>query len=94
MTYDRWKTTNPNELGSTHADDGRQLEIWTVYRHPRDYPDKFVARKSLATTPEPTHTNDMFVADNLDEVRALLPKGLHRLPRVAEDDPVIVEVWL
>jgi hypothetical protein len=72
----------------------RVLQMWTVYRHPRDYPTKFVARMSLATHPEPTPTNDMFVADSLDEVRALLPPGLYCLERLPEDDPVIVEVWL
>lgn len=69
------------------------LEIWTVYAHPRDYPDKFVARKCLvATTVQLTH--DMFVADTLAEIRSLLPPGLMRLDRFPEDDPVIVEVWL
>jgi hypothetical protein len=70
-----------------------QLEMWTVYRHPRDYPDKFVARKWMVT-PEPTATHDMFVANSLDEVRMLLPFGLHCLPRMEHDDPAIVEVWL
>jgi hypothetical protein len=72
----------------------RVLELWTVYRHPRDYPDKFVARMSLATSPEPTRTNEMFVADSLDEVRALLPPGLHCLQHLTEDDPVIIEIWV
>jgi hypothetical protein len=73
----------------------RPLESWTVYRHPSDYPDKFVARKWLVTTtPEPIATNDMFVADSLDEVRKLLPPGLHCLPRIEHDHPAIVEVWL
>jgi len=71
----------------------RVLEIWTVYRHPRDHPDKFVARKSLSTLP-PTMTNDMFVADSLDEVRALLPPGLYCLLPQFDDDPVIVEIWI
>jgi hypothetical protein len=69
------------------------LEIWTVYRRPRDYPNHFVARKSLATIP-PTVTNDMFVGVTLDEVRALLPPGLVCLQAAPEDDPVIVEVWI
>lgn len=72
----------------------RFLEIWTVYEHPRDYPDKYVARKSLATHPEPTRTDDMFTADSLNEVRALLPPGLYCFHRSPEDDPAIVEIWL
>ena len=39
-------------------------------------------------------TNDMFVADTVDELRELLPPGLFCIPRVATDDPVIVETWL
>ena len=70
------------------------LAIWTVYKHPRDYPGKYVARKSMATGEGIGITRDMFVADSLAEVRALLPFGLTRLPRQAADDPVIVEVWL
>jgi hypothetical protein len=67
--------------------------MWTVYEHPRDYPDHFVARKFLVTTvTQPT--TDMFVADSLEELRSLLPHGLHRLPRFEHDDPKIVEVWL
>jgi hypothetical protein len=69
------------------------LAMWAVYRHPSDYPDHFVARK-FAVTKEIYVTNDMFVADTLEELRALLPGGLHRLPRFEHDDPNIVEVWL
>jgi hypothetical protein len=70
------------------------LEIWTVYRNPKDYPGQFVARKCFATAPKPTVTTDMFVADSLDEIHALLPRGLMRIPRYEADDPAIVEVWL
>lgn len=68
-----------------------ELEIWTVYRHPRDYPDKYVARKGFVPGGA---TNDMFVADSLDEIHALLPRGLVRIPRYEADDPAIVESWL
>jgi hypothetical protein len=80
------------------------LNIWTVYKHPRDYPDQYVARRfevggaptdvRLLHAAAPSPTNDMFVADTLREVRALLPPGLFRMPRQESDDPVIVEVWL
>jgi hypothetical protein len=70
------------------------LAMWTVYRYPRDYPGKFVARKFLVTAPDPTVTAEMFIADDLDEIRALLPPGLVRIARSPSDDPVIVETWL
>lgn len=71
--------------------DKERFAMWTVYKNPRDYPDKYVARKALVPGGV---TNDMFVADSLDEVRALLPPGLYRLSRSEHDDPVIVETWL
>jgi hypothetical protein len=68
--------------------------IWTVYDHPRDYPAKFVARRTAIHAGAACPTNDMFVADNIHELRLLLPPGLYRLPRHPKDDPVILEVWL
>jgi hypothetical protein len=72
----------------------QHLEIWTVYDHPSDYQDKFVARKSLVTAQGSIMTHEMFVADSLVEIRMLLPPGLARIPRYENDDPVIVECWL
>jgi hypothetical protein len=70
------------------------LDMWTVYDHPRDYPDKYVARRCTVGRGGLTMTNDMFVADTINEVRSLLPLGLFCLPRDPKDDPCIVEVWL
>lgn len=70
------------------------LVMWTVYDHPRDYPTKFVARRSEIRGGVAYMTNDMFVADSLDELRAWLPPGMSRMSRFPADDPVIVEVWL
>jgi hypothetical protein len=67
---------------------------WTVYDHPSDYPDGFVARRWIATTHAVLPTGEMFVADTLNEIRDLLPPGLTMFPRMEEDDPVILEVWL
>jgi hypothetical protein len=70
------------------------LSMWTVYERPRDYPDQCVARRCEIGPEGVKMTNDMFVADTVDELRALLPSGLFCMPRHATDDPVIVEVWL
>ena len=70
------------------------LTMWTVYRYPRDYPDSWVARRIIIKANKTLMTNDMFIAPSLDEVRALLPRGLYRLDRLRQDDPVIAEVWL
>lgn len=66
------------------------MNVWTVYNSPKDYPGKFVARRWELTTP----TDDVIVADTLDEVRERLPLGLYPLDRHPGDDPVIVETWL
>ena len=71
-----------------------QLTGWTVYDHPRDYPDCFIARRWIAVGGEVVPTTDMFTGATLDEVRALLPPGLVYFPRAEQDDPKIVEVWL
>jgi hypothetical protein len=70
------------------------LKLWTVYEHPRDYPTKYVARCTEIGDGQPWVHEEALVADTLDELRAQLPPGLHRLPRDEADAPVIVEVWL
>ena len=70
------------------------MEQWTVYERPLDYPDGYVARRWVIGSGGAVPTNDMFVADTLDELRALLPPGLFCLLRQPGDDPKIVEVWI
>lgn len=74
--------------------DDDPLSMWTVYDHPRDYPDVFVARRFEITRGLSGPTNDMFTADTLDELRRLLPPGLFCLLREPDDDPKIVETWI
>lgn len=67
------------------------LQIWTIYDHPKDMPDKFVARLWEGVTP----TDQTIVADDLDTIRRRLRnKGYTRLPRQEADDAKIVETWL
>ena len=66
------------------------VTLWTVYKHPRDYPDKFVARKFIMDKP----TSEILICESLEEVRMLLPPGLTRIERDEDDKPVIVEVWM
>lgn len=72
------------------------LPIWTIYDHPKDHPDSFVARLWIVELDAKLiiATSDMFVADTLEELRSLLPLGLTRLSRYPGDDPVIIEAWL
>lgn len=65
-------------------------DVWTVYKSPKDYPGKFVARRWDGLKP----TDDVIVADSLAEVREKLPLGLICLDRNLLDDAAIVETWL
>lgn len=66
------------------------IPIWTIYDHPIDYPDHWVARLWMNDQP----TEEIRLADSLEELRNRLPPGLVCLSRHQADDPKIVEVWL
>jgi hypothetical protein len=70
------------------------LRIWTIYDHPSDFPDCFIARMSLVSVDGLVPTREIITAATLEELRSQLPGGLYRLNRHPDDDPVIVEVWL
>lgn len=75
---------------------GDVLEMWTIYDHPLDNPDLYVAR---AWTVGPggvlfAGREHIGLAD-LEQLRqAMRRKGLVQMARADDDDPVIVEVWL
>jgi hypothetical protein len=66
--------------------------MWTIYDHPRDYPDHFAVRCWYGLTPEDSVTHWV----TLHEARQYIidQGGSVPLERFALDDPVIVEVWL
>lgn len=67
------------------------LAMWTVYKHPRDYPNSYVAR--LWNMDQPTES--VVVSPDLWSLRKLLLEmNLIPMPRQEGDDPVIVEVWI
>lgn len=65
----------------------------TIYDHPTDYPDQFVARKFKLDKP----TDNMFADEDLEKVREWAQAQFgympHVLARTDADDPVILEVW-
>jgi hypothetical protein len=67
--------------------------LYTIYKHPRDFPNKYVVRMFKLDMPTPNRWN----VDSLDEARAvvadLLPGGVC-FPRDDSDDSVIVETWM
>jgi len=68
----------------------KKLELWTIYKHPLDYPNEFVARKFILDKP----TSEIKTSDTIETLRLLLPMGLTRIERNPGDDPVIVETWI
>lgn len=85
-------TTTPRKSGRPTRE---VLPMWTVYERPKDYPKHFVARRfMIMSMGNFAITDDVLVANTLDEVRAMLPPGLYRLDRQPNDDRNIVEVWL
>lgn len=67
-----------------------ECTLWAIYKHPLDYPDKYVARKFILDRP----TSETIIGNTLEEVRIGIPKGLTRFLPEKEDDRVIVEIWM
>jgi hypothetical protein len=57
------------------------------------YPDHWVVRQ-FRIGPGTIEPGTVITAESLEEARAYVPTLLTRLPRMPEDDPTIVEVWL
>ena len=68
------------------------LRQYTIYDHPRDYPDGFVVREWEIDASQMT-SRRAWTAPTLETARELIPVGLFRIPRADNDDPVIVETW-
>lgn len=70
------------------------LSMWTVYDHPSDFPNGFIAREWITSGSEPQPTDVVIVAP-LETIRKNLQRmGLVCLTRAPDDDPAIVETWL
>lgn len=71
------------------------IRMWTIYRHPKDYPGQYVARLWEIDDAGPVATESILTSDTLNDLREqLAAMGLMKLHRNAEDDAVIVETWL
>ena len=66
-----------------------------VYDHPKDFPDSYVARAHFVDRGRHWPSPDIFIARaKLEEVRAAIPAGMHRMNRQPTDDPCIMETYL
>jgi hypothetical protein len=72
------------------------LRMWTIYYSHRDYPGLFVVRgfDIVRGHGEPVPHPSVRTATSLELARELVPHGLYRLERSADDDPSVVETWL
>lgn len=74
------------------------MMLWTVYDHPLDYPDVFVARLWSMRTGQPVEGAPVLTAATLDQLRGDIQHAtdyvLCCMARAPEDDPRIVESWL
>lgn len=92
-TFLKHQTLPFGEAASFDHDNWLILQ-YTVYKHPRDYPSKYVIRQWFVDA-SGAHPATAYVCDSLDEARSLVePMGLIAMPRFPNDDPSILEVWL
>jgi hypothetical protein len=71
------------------------LNIWTVYDHPKDFPDVYVARRWEVSRAGIVATSSIIFSLDLNQLRPVLDSmGLTCMPRAENDDPSIVECWL
>ena len=82
-------------LRSVSDENAGCFEIWTIYRHPKDYPGCWVLRAHELLPSGGTHAHSFcFVASTLDEIRAKVPPGTWCVGREPDDDPAIYECWV
>lgn len=79
----------------TATEDNNALVMWTVYDHPTDFPNNYVARKFMVTKGRAIATEEIILCPDLEALREQLEQlGLVPLKRDPHDDAKIVETWL
>ncbi len=72
-----------------------KLMIWTVYDHPTDWPDWFVARRFEVAAGECRPTEDVVMTRTLDELRIHFgERGFSFLCRNEGDTPGVLGCYL
>jgi len=73
------------------------LVMWKVYKHPKDHPGEYVARKFLITEKSYGPSGESISSRSLRDVQSVLRSlygGLIQLKRPFDDEPRVAEVWL
>lgn len=74
---------------------GDKLRMWTIYDHPLDFPNHYVARLWEVESGAPKATRALMAAVTIDSLREKLEQsGWTCIMRSADDDKTIVETWL
>lgn len=89
---------NDEEFAKTvnHGRNSKMVAVMiAVYDHPKDFLEYYVARVHFIGRGRHWPSPDIFIARaKLEEVRAAIPAGMHRMNRQPTDDPCIVETYL
>ena len=68
------------------------IETFAVFKHPSDYPDKWVCRRFVG---EQADELPLLVGLSYDSVVEILSnRGLMKIPKSPEDVPSLVETWI
>lgn len=91
----RQRNTLITEVDVNIFDQKDFLDMWVIYEHPLDFPDKYVVRKwTVMANAKPLASMEKTMHDTLEEARAAVPPGLYSLSRFVDDDLAIKEVWI
>lgn len=74
----------------------RVLRQFAIYRHPNDYPGKFVVREWSIVQGQPSalpKAEPTAIVDTLEAARAVIPADMINVGRFPGDDEAIYEVW-
>jgi len=79
-------------MNSSEEPQRRLPPMWTIYDHPRDYPDRYVVRVWYGLMP----VAPAFSFDSLSDARDFIAEtgGCVNLGRAPRDDPCIIETWI
>lgn len=69
------------------------LEGWTIFFNPADAPGRYVVRR-WETRGGEVIPCEAFHGPSLEVVRLAIPQDRYRIPRLPDDEPAVVEVWI